>query len=200
MTCTQNATPVALEGQHHHQRPAPEDPKVAHRRQDAIVSADLILETIFRIDHDTTHDAPPDDLSSLTTHLDDMCLSLSLSTEQDSIPQAAPFLDPEPFETHFTKSRFNLSPTIMPEALPLGMRPRDDAAQPALYYGCLFFAAYERFSRGISQFFWDHIGEIEANNSDLHFGEDSLAPMLTKFVFIHYLLLYLNCFTNYPVL
>lgn len=198
MTCTQNATPVALEGHHHHQRTAPEDPKVAHRRQDAVVSADLILETVFRIDHDTTHDAPLYDLSGLTTHLDDM--RLSLSTEQDSIPQAAPFLDPEPFETHFTKSGFNLSPTIMPEALPLGMRPRNDAAQPALYYGCLFFGAYERFSCGISQFFWDHIGEIKANNPDLYFGEDSLAPMLTKFVFNLYLSLYLNCFANYPVL
>lgn len=200
MTCTQNATPVALEGQHHHQRTAPEDLKVAHRRQDAVVSADLILKTVFRIDHDTTHDAPLDDLSGLTPHLDDMCLSLSLSTEQDSIPQVAPFLDPELFEAHFTKSRFNLNTTIIPEALPLGMKPRDHAAQPALYYGCLFFAAYERFSRGISQFFWDHIGEIKANNPDLYFGEDTLAPMLTKFVFIHYLLLYLNFFANHPVL
>lgn len=199
MTCTQNATPAALKGQHHHQRTAPEDPKVAHRRQDA-VSAHLILDTVFRIDDDTTHDAPLDDLSGLTTHLGNMCLSLSLSTEQDSIPQVAPFLDPELFKSHFTKSRFNISPTIMPETLPLGMKPQDDAAQPALYYGCLFFAAYERFSRGVSRFFWDHIGEIEANNSDLYFGEDSLAPMLTKFVFILYLLLYLNCFTNYPVL
>ncbi|KFX95162.1 hypothetical protein O988_05938 [Pseudogymnoascus sp. VKM F-3808] len=109
-----------------------------------------------------------------------ICLSLSLSTEQDSIPQVAPFLDPELFEAHFTKSRFNLNTTIIPEALPLGMKPQDYAAQPALYYGCLFFAAYECFSRGISQFFWDHIGEIKANNPDLYFGEDSLAPMLTK--------------------
>jgi hypothetical protein len=87
----------------------------------------------------------------------------------------------------------------MPEALPLGMMPQDNAAHPALYYGCLFFAAYERFFQ-TGQFFRHNIDEIKANNSDLHYGENTLAPMLTRFVFILFLLLYLNRFANYPLL
>ncbi|KFZ04461.1 hypothetical protein V502_10133 [Pseudogymnoascus sp. VKM F-4520 (FW-2644)] len=196
----QDAGLGALKGQHHHKRTAPAgSPKqhyhqcaapevsqaAAHRRQDVVVSADIIRETHRLIDHNTVHDVPLSDLSSLTTRDDNMCLSLSLSlslsTEQDSTPQVAPFLDPGLFETRFNKSRFFLDPTIIHKALPLALKHQDNAVPPGLYYGNRFFSAYKHVSGRINHFYWDCIDDNKANNPDLCIGGDSLAPMRAEF-------------------
>ncbi|KFY17682.1 hypothetical protein V492_00490 [Pseudogymnoascus sp. VKM F-4246] len=179
----QGTTAEDSQGQHYHQYATPADLQEAPHYQGTIVFTDIILDMIVCIDKNTIYDDPLCDLASLYAQRENIHLSLSLSLslliEQALIPKVAPLLDRMHFDAVFKKSRFALDSTIMPTALPLSLKQEDNAAHPALYYGCVFFAAYQSFSDELDQVFWDNIDIIKANNSDLYLGEDSLAPLLT---------------------